>query len=269
MRSSNYLARLILLTLLLSQVSAYARAQGGQPPAGPYFVKPEMTYFLDAPSSQGHVMGPIYQGDKLDLVDGRNSTWWRVKLQRTGETGWVRKELLSPVPIASVFYYVKEDSLPLRECPRSDCIPLQLLFRGERVQRVQDSGHGWWRVLAIEDRSLGWVPASALAENRQEAMERGPYKTYYYVAVRKLILRARPSTRSEVIRTLEFNDQVKRLAKSREWFKVRQPSTGAVGWVVSRGLATLPSFSPREVPDSKELKPYKQREEPLSEPDFM
>jgi uncharacterized protein YgiM (DUF1202 family) len=269
MRSYSFLARLILLSLLLSQVSAYARTQGVQPPAGPYFVTPEMTYLLDAPSSQGHVMGPIYQGDKLDLVDGRNSTWWRVKLQRTGETGWVRKELLSSTPIASVFYYVKEDSLPLRECARSDCITLMQLFRGDRVQRVEKGKHGWWRVLAIKGRSLGWVPASALTENRQEALERRPDKTYYYVAVRKLILRARPSTRSEVVRTLEFNDQVKRLAESREWFKVRQPSTGAVGWVVSRGLATLPLFSPRLVPNSKELKPYKQREEPLSEPEFM
>jgi uncharacterized protein YgiM (DUF1202 family) len=268
MRSYSFLARLILLTLFLSQVSAYARTQRSQPPEGPYFVTTEMTYLLDCPSYQGDVMSPLYRGDKVDLADGSDSTWWRVKLQRTGETGWVRKELLSLEPAASVFYFVKEDSLPLRECPRRDCLALQSLFRGDKVQRVQEGGHGWWRVLVIESRSLGWVPASALTENRKEPLGEDSQKSYYYVAVRKLILRAQPSTRSEVIRTLQFNDQVKKLAVSKEWFKVRQPSTGAVGWVVSRALATLPLFTPR-VPDSKELKPFKQREEPLSEPEFM
>jgi SH3-like domain-containing protein len=270
MRSYRDLVRLILLVLLLSQAFSCARTrtQLVQPPEGPYFVTSEMTYLLDAPSSRGHVISPLYRGDDLDLVDGRDSTWWRVKLQRTGETGWVRKELLSLTKVDSVFYYVKEDTFPLLECPRSDCITIMLLFRGDQVQRVQAGCHGWWRVLAIKGRSLGWVPASALTEDRKEALKQ-PRQPYYYVAIRKLILRARPSASGEVIRILEFNDQVKKLAASKDWFKVRQPSTGAVGWVASRYLETLPLFSPRGVPASNKLRPFRQREEPLSEPEFM
>jgi uncharacterized protein YgiM (DUF1202 family) len=89
------------------------------------------------------------------------------------------------------------------------------------------------------------------------------------VAVRKLSLRAKPSNDSEVIRTLQFNDQVQKLGETEGWFKIRQPSSGAVGWVISRNLETLPLISPRGVRFKKELRPFKQREEPLAEPEFM
>ncbi|HEY9074267.1 MAG TPA: SH3 domain-containing protein [Desulfobaccales bacterium] len=136
------------------------------------------------------------------------------------------------------------------------------------MQRIKEGGQGWWRVLAIKSRSLGWVPASGLTENGAEASQHGR-KPYYYVATRKLILRAQPSVRGTVIRTLQFNDQVQKIGESKDWFKVRQPLSGAVGWVFSRDLEPMPLISPRGMPAKKNLRPFKQREEPLSEPDFM
>jgi SH3-like domain-containing protein len=260
---------LILLTLLLGLVWSCAPKQVVHIPAGPYFVAPEITYLLDSPSPGGNVMSPLFQGDKLDLVDGGDSTWWRVKLQRTGQTGWVRKELLSLTPVATVFYYVKENTLPLLECPSSDCLPLQLLFRGDRVQRIEKGGQDWWRVLAIKSRSLGWVQALGLTQNSVEALQQQAPKPYYYVATKKLILRAQPSASGTVVRTLQFNDQVQKIGETENWFNVRQPASGAVGWVFSRYLEPLPLVSPRGVPTKKNLRPFKQREEPLSEPDFM
>ena len=41
-------------------------------------------------------------------------------------------------------------------------------------------------------------------------------------------------------RTLQFNDQVQKLGETKDWFKVRQPSSGALGWVSSRDLEALP-----------------------------
>jgi uncharacterized protein YgiM (DUF1202 family) len=268
MRSSSGLARLILLTMLLGLVWSCARPLVVQPPEGPYFVTPKFAYLRDTPSYRGNIVGTLYRGDKLDLLNGSRPSWWQVELQRTGERGWVKKELLSLTPIGTVFYYVRKDTLPLRECPDSDCVTLMLLFRGDQVQKVEAGGRGWWRVLAIKGRSLGWVPAAALTANRAKALQQ-PSKTYYYVATRKLNVRARPSTRGEVVRTLRFNDQVQKLAESKAWFKVRQPSTGAEGWVVRRDLETLPLVSPRGAPAAKILRPFKQREEPLSEPEFM
>ena len=66
-------------------------------------------------------------------------------------------------------------------------------------------------------------------------------------------MRAKPSNRGQVIRTLQFNDQVQKIGETKDWFQVRQPSTGALGWVISRDLETLPLILPRGVPSKKNL----------------
>jgi uncharacterized protein YgiM (DUF1202 family) len=121
----------------------------------------------------------------------------------------------------------------------------------------------------VKSHTLGWIPASALAENIEATRKIQIRKPYYYVAVGKLILRAKPYNRGLVIRTLQFNDQVQKIGETKDWYQVRQPSTGALGWVLSRDLENLPMIFPRGVPSKNELKPFKQREEPLVEPDFM
>jgi uncharacterized protein YgiM (DUF1202 family) len=269
MRSYSDWARLIALTLLLGLICSCATTPVVKPPEGPFFVNSEITYLLDSPGYDGKVLGPLYRGDKVTIVDAGESAWWRVELQRSGQTGWVRKDLLSPNPVATVFYFVKEDTLSLRECPRSDCLRLQLLSRGDEVQRVEAGNQGWWRVLVITSHSLGWVPAAALAERREDAQQKQLRKPYYYVAVRKLVLRAKPSDLSEVIRTLGLNDQVEKIGETEGWFNVRQPSSGAVGWVISRYLDTLPLTLPRGVPSKKKPRPSQQKEAPVVEPDFI
>ena len=82
-------------------------------------------------------------------------------------------------------------------------------------------------------------------------------------------MRANPSNRGLVIRTLRFNNQVEKIRETKDWYQVRQPSTGALGWVLSRDLVNLPLILPRGVPAKKEPEPVKPREEPLIEPEFM
>jgi uncharacterized protein YgiM (DUF1202 family) len=269
MRSCSGLSRLITLALLLGLVCSCAPTTVVKPTGGLFFVTPEITYLLDSPVYGGHVLAPLYRGDKVELVDAGESAWWQVDLQRSGQRGWVRKELLSPNPVAGVFYFVKTESLPLRECPRSDCMPLQLLFRGDQVQRVEAGDQGWWRVLVINSRSLGWVPATALTEHLEEVQQQPLRKPYYYVAVRKLVLRAKPSERAEVMRTLGVNDQVEKIGESQDWFKVRQPSTGAVGWVIGRYLNTLPVILPQGVPARKKAGSTQPKAQPEVHPDFI
>jgi hypothetical protein len=269
MTSCSCWTRFVTFFLLLGLVCSCAQPRVVKEPEGPFFVTPEITYLLDSPGHGGNVLGPLYKGDRVERVDVGESPWWQVKLQRSGQVGWVRKELLSSSPIATRFYYVNEDTLPLLECPRADCLPLHLLFRGEQVRSVEEGDRGWWRVMVAESHSLGWVPASALTEHIEDTRQKQIRKPYYYVAVRKLILRAKPSNHSQVIRTLEFNDQVQKIGESKDWYQIRQPSTGALGWVISRDLDTLPLILPRGGPSKKEFKPFKQMEEPLIEPEFM
>jgi uncharacterized protein YgiM (DUF1202 family) len=269
MISYDCLTRCITLFLLLGLVCCCAHPPVVKAPEGPFSVTSEITYLLDSPGYGGNVMAPLYKGDRVERVDVGESPWWQVKLQRSGQVGWVRRELLSSGLVATSFYFVNEDRLPLLECPRSDCLPLQLLFRGAQVQRVEQGHGGWWRVLVIKSHSLGWVPASAFKERIEDTRQNQNRKPYYYVAVRKLILRAHPSNRGQVIRTLRFNDQVQKIGQTKDWYQVCQPSTGALGWVISRDLETLPLILPKGAPSRNESKPFKQKEEPLLEPEFM
>ncbi len=177
-RSYGDLTRLITLSLLLGLACSCVQPSMIKPPEGPFFVTAEITYLLDSPGHGGNVLAPLYRGDKVDLVDAGESAWWQVELQRSGQRGWVRKELLSPDPVAGVFYFVKMETMPLRECPGSDCMPLQLLFRGDQVQRVETGDQGWWRVLVINSRSLGWVPAAALTERLEDVQQKQPRKLH-------------------------------------------------------------------------------------------
>lgn len=260
--------RLIILILLLILTCSCVQAPV-KPPQLYFYVIPQVTYLLDKPEDGGNVLGSLYRGDMIEKLDGGESSWWRIKVLRSGQTGWIRKELLSSNAVPSGFYFVKDDTVSLLECPRSDCLPLELLFRGDQVQRVEEGAQGWWRIMVIKSRSLGWVPAASLAERIEEVQQKQPQKSYYYVAVRRLSLRAQPSNRGEIIRILHFNDQVQKLGETAGWFKVRQPSSGALGWVISHDLETMPLASPRGVPPKNELKPFKQREEPALEPEFM
>jgi len=63
-----------------------------------------------------------------------------------------------------------------------------------------------------------------------------------------LNLRAQPSTRSAVIRTLRNGVQVEVLAKSGDWYKVQY--RGKVGWVFHRYLRILTGSGDLEIPDA-------------------
>jgi uncharacterized protein YgiM (DUF1202 family) len=269
-RRSGVLIKLIMAALLLGTFWSCAKPQL-RPPEGFFYVLAEHTYLRDNPGYNGNVLGMLYKGDEVKRLDVGASGWCRVELLRSGQEGWVPQELLSSEPVGPVFYYVSEDSLPMLECPRGDCLPLQVLFRGEPVQRVEEGNEGWWRVLVLKSRSLGWVPAAALADSLEEAQARQLPKPFYYVAVRKLKLLAKPSPKSEVVRTLRFNDQVQKLEENPAgWLKVRQPATGAMGWVSLSDLETLPLISPKgEPPGKDQLRPFKEKAEPHWEPEFM
>jgi uncharacterized protein YgiM (DUF1202 family) len=269
-KRSGLLIKLIMAALLLGTLWSCAKPQI-RPPERSFYIAAEHTYLRDNPGYDGNVLGMLYKGDEVKRLDIGPSGWSRVEMLRSGQQGWVPQELLSSEPVCPVFYYVSEDSLPMLDCPRNDCLPLQVLFRGEAVQKVEEGNEGWWRVLVLKSRSLGWVPGAALADSLEAALAKQVPKPFYYVAVRKMKLLAKPSPKSEVVRTLHFNDQVQKLEeKPAGWLKVRQPATGAVGWVTLDDLETLPSLSPKgEPPGKPQLRPFQEKTEPHWEPEFM
>ena len=258
--------------LLCTAMMALAGACAMPPPApgGIFYLTSGMTYLRDAATYDSNVVGQLYKNDQVERLDVAMSGWWRVRSGRTGQAGWVPGELFSPNPVPVVYFYATKP-VHLRECPKEFCPTLQLLSRGDQVQKVEQNDQGWWRVLVAKSRNLGWLPAKEVAESLEEPQA----KAYYYVNVRRLKLSRQPQAEAEVIKLLQFNDQVEKLDQNPAgWFKVRQPASGAVGWVPGRYLETLPGGYPRfEKPRKKKppapSSPKPTESEPQIEPEIM
>ena len=236
-----------------------------------FYIIPEITYLRESPGYEERVLSQLNRGDQVDLLEDGDSSWWRVQQVSSGQIGWVQKALLSSEPISGRFYYVNLDNIPLRDSPRNDGQTLKLLSRGDRVNKFDENHQGWWRVQASGSGILGWLPAAALTEQFANTQSMQPQKEYYYVAVNKLGLRAKPWIKDEIIRNLQFNEQVQKIAQnSQGWFKVRLPADGALGWVISRYLEPLPLTAPRsEAPTKAKSRQLKQRQGQTTEPEIM
>ncbi len=216
-----------------------------------------MTYIRNAPAYDSHVVAPLYKGDQVERLEVVEGGWWRVRSGRTGQLGWVPGELFSAVPVPMPEFYVIQ-TIPLRECPKDLCPSLQLLSRGDRVQKLEQNAQGWCRVLVVRSRYLGWLPAKAMVESLEKPRAQGPAALpHLYVAVNRLKLLRQPLINAEVIKVLQFNDQVEKLDQTPAgWLKIRQPASGAEGWVLARDLEAAPARRPR--PEN----PKKTRQQP-------
>jgi len=265
--------RSILLATLLLVLTGACAAPLPHSPEGDYYLTADMTYLRDKATFDSNVVGQLYKSDQVEKLDAGPSGWWRVRSGRTGQIGWVFADLFSHTPVPVPRFLVTQ-TVNLRECPQDLCPPLELLSRGAPVQKLEQNDQGWWRVLVIESRHLGWLPAKTLAEN----LEKAAAKSYLYVAVRHLKLFGQPRPEAEVVKVLQVNDQVEKLDQNPAgWLKVRQPSSGAVGWVQGRYLESLMVEYPRpekskkrkSQPQVQPQPPEPTETEPQPEPEIM
>lgn len=264
--------RLILLCALTIGLGGACETPIPQSPEGDYYLTSDMTYMRNAAAYDSNVVAPLYKGDHVERLEVVKGGWWRVRSGRTGQLGWVPGELFSAVRVPVPEFYVIQ-TIPLRECPKDLCPSLQLLSRGDRVQKLEQNDQGWWRVLVIRSRNLGWLPANAMVESLEKSRAQGPAALpHLYVAVNRLKLLRQPLINAEVIKVLQFNDQVEKLDQTPAgWLKIRQPASGAEGWVPARDLKAAPARHPRpEKPKKTRHQPPKPTEnETPPEPEIM
>jgi len=223
------------------------------PPTVYYYVVPSTTYLRVCPSygEECPILVQVFSGERVELLERNDYGWSRVRLERTGNVGWILSDLLSLTPVPPT-YYVSYQSVYLRECGDHNCRALELLQRGDRVEKVDQDFRGWWRVRSAKTGVLGWIPASAVSTR--------PGPPFYYVDVTSLTLRTGPSTSTKAIATLGFNEQVEMLGLSPAgWAQVRQTRTGLIGWVAAKYLESYPVPRPRTAaPKKKEKAPAKE-----------
>jgi len=226
------------------------------PPAVYYYVVPSTTFLRTCPSygDECPILVQVYSGERVELLDRNDYGWSRVRLERTGNVGWILSDLLSLSPLPPT-YYVSYQSIYIRECGDYNCRALELLQRGDRVEKLDQDFRGWWRVRSAKTGVTGWIPASAVSTR--------PGPPFYYVNVTSLTLRAGPGTTHKAITTLGFNEQVEMLGTSPTgWAEVRQTRSGLIGWVAAKYLESYPvprpkTAAPKKKAPAKEEAPAK------------
>jgi uncharacterized protein YgiM (DUF1202 family) len=244
-RRHLWLAAALMLAAIILLTGCEAPRTGAAYPVTPtyYYVTPNITYLRDCPGYECGIVTEAYSGDRVVVLDRNDFGWARIQLDRTGSIGWIPGDPLSysPVPAA---YYVAYSTLYLRDCADYNCRSLELLHRGDRVEKLDQDYRGWWRVMSVKTRNSGWIPASAVSVR--------PGPPYFYVNVSSLSLRNGPSTGNRVLTTLGLNNQVEMLGSGvGGWVQVREVRSGMIGWVASRYLESFPVASPKRAPKKK------------------
>ena len=110
-----------------------------------YYVTPATTFLRDCPGYECGIVTEVYSGDRVVVLDRNDFGWARVQLDRTGSIGWIPGDLLSYSPMPAG-YYVAYSTVYLRDCADYNCRSVELLHRGDRVEKLDQDYRGWWRV---------------------------------------------------------------------------------------------------------------------------
>jgi uncharacterized protein YgiM (DUF1202 family) len=247
-----------------------------------YYTTPPVSFIRESPKYDSPNVAPVYRGDQVVVLSRTADDWCQVKTVQSGEIGWIQSPLLSAQPIPTPTYLVQVSKVGLQNTPQKRAPSPEVLNRGDKVRKLSENEEGWWLVLAEKDKSLGWLPATAVSKLKPEkpgtasptpaacpsgegsakvaASTPPPPKQLYYVATSELNLHSLPLVSSQVVNTLKFNDRVEKIGQSNsQWIKVRYPVTGAQGWAQGFFLADAALKTPKELPQPTQKKRTRSR----------
>jgi uncharacterized protein YgiM (DUF1202 family) len=267
MLSFKNLSKPIPLLLLIVAISSCA-SMSPQTSQEIYYTTPPVTFLRESPRYDSPNVATVYRGDQVVLLSRKAADWCEVKAVQSETFGWIQSPLLSAQPIPTPTYLVQASKVRLQSTPQKNAPAPEVLSRGDKVRKLSENQQGWWMVLAEKDKSLGWLPATAVSGLKPETASPPPAATpsgegaakvaaspaplpkqLYYVATGDLNLHSLPLSSSQVVNTLKFNDRVEKIGQSdSQWIKVRYPVNGAQGWTQGMFLADASLKSPREFP---------------------
>lgn len=250
----------MLQTLLLILLLVFINACAAPVKQNVLYSIPTVTYLRECPDYDCQVVGEIFNGDQVLVLNKTDTGWWRVQSERDQKIGWTQRDLLSESQISVKEYIIAKDGTPLRDSPSQDMVSRTNLALGDRIQKLVER-NGWWRVLVEKDKSIGWIPAGVASElppkptttatmiktvSEEPGQAASPAKPdseagQLFVAAENVTLHLIPFKESKVIRELTINDKVVKISQSgSEWIKVRYLETGAEGWALAHYFKETP-----------------------------
>src|SRR4030042_5815454 len=144
MRVSGNIKSLIPVLAVLLLASSCEAPRSYPPPITYYYVAPTTAYLRSCPSygDECGMVAQVFAGDRVELTDANDFGWSMVRLERSGAVGWIVSDLLTMSPVPAT-YYIASINEYLRECGDYNCRPIEMLVRGDRVEKRDQDNRGW------------------------------------------------------------------------------------------------------------------------------
>ncbi len=242
--------------MLLCMISAFSACATTHPKPEFSYIAPIVTYLRECPKPDCKEVAEVHRAEQVEVLAKQEGGWNLVRVLPSSQQGWIRSELLGPTAIVIEDYYITANDVPLRDGPSPDAPIMKTLKKGDKVKKVDQNAQGWWRIKEGIDDSLGWVPASMVSEKFEKAKtELTPGKNFHFVAAPNVNLNTLPLISSNVVKVLNLNDKMEILSQSgTKWYKVRELSGGAEGWIQARFLKDSPVTAERPATRKKAVK---------------
>ncbi|WP_402463153.1 SH3 domain-containing protein [Isoptericola aurantiacus] len=172
---------------------------------------------------------------KLTAKPGAGTREWR-KVTRSGRTGWIHRNYVSPGYTSKGTRYVLPGSLNLRSKASTSSSVRRSLPRDARLMVLRGELDGVWQRVRYGGTN-GWVSARYIALTRDGAqvVPWSSRPTYAWVDTSTLNLRKGPSTSTSVKLKLRRDERVRQLSRvTNGWVKVRHD--GRTGYVAASYL---------------------------------
>ncbi len=126
-----------------------------------YYVAWTSVYLRDCADYNCRAVELLHRGNRADKIDEDYRGWWRVRVAKSGLTGWVPAAAMASTP-GPPYFYVAVDGLALRAGPSTGNLILTTMSLNSRVEMLGMNAGGWSQVRDLRTDRIGWAASRYL-----------------------------------------------------------------------------------------------------------
>ena len=182
------------------------------------------------PGKNYSVSGYVYHGNKVTVKDS-SGEWSKVKVNKTGKTGWIKTRYIDGTTkaLGTGYKTIKvSGSVKLRSGPGTSYASKGTLKNGTAV-KVVETEDNWAKITVKSSGKTGWVMLKYISDDAPVSPTPTEYKVRS-VTADSLNIRKGAGTEYGKVGILHKGDAIKVLGSSGNWYHI-QTVKGLKGWV--------------------------------------
>lgn len=139
-------------------------------PAIYYYVAADSLELRDCPSPDCPFRKILFKGDMVQKIDSNGQGWVRVLVEKDASIGWIPADQVTDRAIKAettpaakkVYYYAAGPEVALHSLPLFSSKVVKSVHLDEKLEKLAQLGHDWYKVRHPESGAEGWVAARYL-----------------------------------------------------------------------------------------------------------